>query len=397
MKTRLIALLVAMSLSLHPCWAAEDDEEKENENGKQRLWGTVALVFVGGLVFFLPELITYRRQLKKVGNYGEVHVKGLHHHFTTKQADTILRWRSTGDLFSYKDNRIGLEKVLIAAARYGDHDILDRVVKLTAEHGSYFIHSVTITEALGAAIKHDHINIVDGLLKLADKQDAQFLSWDIASMFELATKHKHIDIAKQVLAMADRQNVMFSPGDIASMFELATKHKHIDIAKQVLAMADRQNVMFSPGDIASMFELATKHKHIDIAKQVLAMADRQNVMFSPGDMVYLLGGAAKLGHDDIQELVVKLAKKQGIDPDNPYGRTLYRYADDYTGDPYEVLGVSDAASSGDIKHAFRQLTRKHHPDKLGKGISEEDKATAVEKFREVVSAYEELRRRGKID
>jgi len=49
-------------------------------------------------------------------------------------------------------------------------------------------------------------------------------------------------------------------------------------------------------------------------------------------------------------------------------------------DYYEVLGVSRDASEGDLKRAFRNLARKHHPD-----VS--DAPNAEEKFKEANEAY----------
>jgi DnaJ-class molecular chaperone len=50
-------------------------------------------------------------------------------------------------------------------------------------------------------------------------------------------------------------------------------------------------------------------------------------------------------------------------------------------DPYEVLGVSKTASEAEIKKAFRNLAKKHHPD-TAKG---ED---AKKKFQEISNAYD---------
>ncbi len=56
-------------------------------------------------------------------------------------------------------------------------------------------------------------------------------------------------------------------------------------------------------------------------------------------------------------------------------------------DPYEVLGVSRDASEEEIKKAYRNLSRKYHPDA---NINNPNKAEAEEKFKEVQQAYEAI-------
>lgn len=55
-------------------------------------------------------------------------------------------------------------------------------------------------------------------------------------------------------------------------------------------------------------------------------------------------------------------------------------------DYYEVLGVPRTASAEDIKRAYRQLARKHHPDLAPAG----ERARAAEKFKELNEANEVL-------
>jgi len=51
-------------------------------------------------------------------------------------------------------------------------------------------------------------------------------------------------------------------------------------------------------------------------------------------------------------------------------------------DYYSILGISEGASQDDIKHAFRKLAMKYHPDRnLGK------EEWAGRKFKQVNEAY----------
>lgn len=56
-------------------------------------------------------------------------------------------------------------------------------------------------------------------------------------------------------------------------------------------------------------------------------------------------------------------------------------------DPYQVLGVSRSASSDEIKKAYRNLSRKYHPDA---NINNPNKAQSEERFKEIQQAYKRI-------
>ncbi|MCR5785777.1 MAG: J domain-containing protein [Eubacterium sp.] len=56
-------------------------------------------------------------------------------------------------------------------------------------------------------------------------------------------------------------------------------------------------------------------------------------------------------------------------------------------DPYTVLGVSRDASDDEIKKAYRNLSRKYHPDA---NLNNPNKELAEERFKEVQQAYEDI-------
>ncbi len=57
------------------------------------------------------------------------------------------------------------------------------------------------------------------------------------------------------------------------------------------------------------------------------------------------------------------------------------------GNPYEVLGVSPNATDDEIKKAYRELSRKYHPDSY---VDNPLASLAEEKFKQVQEAYEQI-------
>jgi len=57
--------------------------------------------------------------------------------------------------------------------------------------------------------------------------------------------------------------------------------------------------------------------------------------------------------------------------------------------PYEILEIESGASMSEIRHAYRTLANKYHPDKAAH-LGPEFQALAEEKFKEIQGAYDRL-------
>lgn len=58
---------------------------------------------------------------------------------------------------------------------------------------------------------------------------------------------------------------------------------------------------------------------------------------------------------------------------------------------YDVLEITKEASNDEVKKAYREMAKKHHPDKVGQ-LGEDIKRAATEKFQKINAAYEEIKR-----
>jgi len=59
---------------------------------------------------------------------------------------------------------------------------------------------------------------------------------------------------------------------------------------------------------------------------------------------------------------------------------------------YEVLEITESATDAEVKQAYREMAKKHHPDKVAH-LGEDIKKAATEKFQQISAAYEEIRKK----
>jgi DnaJ like chaperone protein len=106
---------------------------------------------------------------------------------------------------------------------------------------------------------------------------------------------------------------------------------------------------------------------------------------------YLFGIASADGvyHPDEVSVIEEIARQMGISG-NDFQSVKAMFVKN-PGWAYEVLGIPATATDEEVKRAYRELAKKHHPDKVSH-LGEDVRKSATEKFQNLSAAYEEIKK-----
>lgn len=108
-------------------------------------------------------------------------------------------------------------------------------------------------------------------------------------------------------------------------------------------------------------------------------------------MHYLFGIAAADGqyHPDEVNMIGTIAGFMGVSSaDFTSVKAMFVKS---TGWAYDVMEITSSATDEEVKKAYREMAKKHHPDKVA-NLGEDIKRAATEKFQKINAAYEEIKK-----
>lgn len=202
---------------------------------------------------------------------------------------------------------------------------------------------------------------------------------------------------------------MFSGVKVGSMSEGSTQQGDFNISLLVLTAAvmkadgtvKRSELEFVKRFFVSNFGQAQAVQYVKLLSELLKQElDVQGVSRQIGQYMdysskmillqYLFGiaQADSKNHPSEIDLIQTIAAYMGISPKD-YDSIKAMFVKD-TGTAYQVLEVSADATDEEIKKAYREAAKKHHPDRVAH-LGEDVKKAAEEKFTKLNAAYEAIK------
>lgn len=105
-------------------------------------------------------------------------------------------------------------------------------------------------------------------------------------------------------------------------------------------------------------------------------------------IVYLVAYADKVLHSNEENVINRVIEYIEISPEDAF-EIRGEFCDDHD-KYYKILGVSRNSSIEDVKKAYRDLSKKYHPDRVSH-LGDEFAKLASDKFQTINKAYEEIR------
>ena len=148
-------------------------------------------------------------------------------------------------------------------------------------------------------------------------------------------------------------------------------------------------------NVARVFDRARKDSggFEPYARQVAGLfADSPDVLEDLLDGLFHIAKADNVMHPAEMDFLENVAAIFGFD-DATFARIRESHVGPDAADPYRILGVTREASDDEIKSAYRNLVREHHPDTLiAQGLPEEFINIANGKLATINDAYDRIER-----
>lgn len=134
----------------------------------------------------------------------------------------------------------------------------------------------------------------------------------------------------------------------------------------------------------------------DISFQNLADQFAQNFRSSPQILTLMLDIFYRVAMEDgrlsqTETSLIDFAARSFRIPDSVTENIRRKYHVSGTSKAFAVLGLPETATDAEIKKAYRKLILEYHPDTIAaKGLADEFKDYATQRFREIQSAYETI-------
>ncbi len=223
------------------------------------------------------------------------------------------------------------------------------------------------------------------------------LGGPIGALIGLAAGHalvdKPVEVASDRIAKGPEASIAFTMGVIALSAKMAkadgqVTRSEVDAFKRIFHVPEHE-----AKNVGRIFDLARQDVagYDAYAAQIARLfRDRPAVLEDLLDGLFHIAMADGVFHPAEEDFLRRVAELFGF-AQHQYDRIKASHLGPDAADPYVILGLSHDASDDEIKRAYRQLVKEHHPDAMmARGVPEEFIEVATDKIATINDAYDRI-------